>query len=86
MKKYRIEVAKTAERQLRRLEERDQLRILRALTSLSAEPHPPGCRKMSGHEDLYRIRVGLFRVIYQIDDDRIIITVLKLGHRKDIYR
>ncbi len=86
MKKYRVEVSRTAERQLRRLERADQIRLLRCIRNLSTEARPSGCRKLSGYENAFRIRVGMFRIIYEIDDDRIIITVLKLGNRKDIYR
>lgn len=83
---YRIEVSATAERQIRRLDRDDQLRVLRAVRDLAAEPRPRGCRKLRGYEDVFRIRVGLFRVLYSIEKERILIILLKVGHRKDIYR
>ncbi len=86
MAKYDIEVSATAERQLRRLPRRDQLRVLKAIIRLAEEPRPTGCRKLSGYTDVFRIRVGRYRVIYSVSDRRLVVIVLKLGHRKDIYR
>jgi mRNA interferase RelE/StbE len=86
MASYRIEVSATAEKQLRRLGRDDRIRVLRAVQALADEPRPPGCRKLQGYDDVYRIRIGTFRVLYSIDGRRIIITVLKVGHRRDVYR
>ena len=86
MSSYRVEVSATAERQLRKLSRPDQVRIVRAIQGLSSDPRPPGCRKLSGHDDVFRIRVGRYRVLYSIEDRRLIIIVLKVGDRKDVYR
>ncbi len=86
MASYRVEVSATAERQIRRLARRDQLRVLRAVRELSDEPHPRGCRKLRGYEDVFRLRVGTFRVLYSVESERILVIILKVGHRKDIYR
>jgi mRNA interferase RelE/StbE len=86
MASYRVEIAASAEKALARLPKDDMGRVVRAITGLATVPRPVGCRKLKGYEDVYRIRVGLYRVIYSIDDRRIIIVVLKLGHRKDAYR
>jgi len=86
MASYRVEITASAEKALARLPTADMARVVRAITALAALPRPAGCRKLRGHEDVYRIRVGLYRVIYSIDDRRIIVVVLKLGHRKDVYR
>jgi mRNA interferase RelE/StbE len=86
MAKYRIEVSATAERQIRKLRGDDRLRILRAIKQLAGEPHPPGCRKLRGYEDVFRIRVGFYRVLYSVEGRRLLIIILKLGQRKDIYR
>ena len=64
MARYRIEVSATAERQIRKLPAEDRLRVLRAIKQLAGQPHPSGCRKLRGYEDVYRIRVGFYRVIY----------------------
>jgi len=83
---YRIEVSSTAERQIRRLERDDQLRVLRAVRDLGTTPRPRGCRKLRGYDDVFRIRVGTFRVLYSVESDRILVIILKVGHRKEIYR
>jgi mRNA interferase RelE/StbE len=86
VRSYRIEVSATAEKQLRRLPVADQVRVVRAVQLLGTEPHPRGCRKLAGYEDVFRIRVGIYRVIYSVDDETIVVVVLKVGHRKDVYR
>ena len=86
MASYRIEVSATAEKQLGKLRQADRIRILRAVKGLAREPRPQGCRKLQGYDDVFRIRVGKFRVLYSIDGRRIIVTVLKVAHRKDVYR
>lgn len=86
MARYSLEVSATAERQIRRLQRSDQIRVLRAIQALAADPRPPGCRKLAGHEDVFRIRVGRYRVLYSVADGRLIVIVLKVGDRKDVYR
>lgn len=86
MASYRVEITASAEKALARLPKPDLARVVRTIKALAAVPRPAGCRKLKGHEDVYRIRVGLYRVIYSVDDRRIIVIVLKLGHRKDVYR
>ena len=86
MAKYRIEVSATAEKQIRKLNKADQIRVLRAIQNLAKEPRPPGTRKLRGYEDVYRIRVGTYRILYSIESGRLLIIVLKVGHRRDAYR
>jgi mRNA interferase RelE/StbE len=86
MATYRIEVSTTAERQLRKLPRADQIRVLRVIQALSRDPRPPGCRKLSGTGDVFRVRIGRYRVLYAIEDRRLVIIVLKVGDRKDVYR
>ena len=86
MTSYRIEVSATAERQLKKIRREDKVRILRAISLLANEPRPDGCKKMSGYDDIYRIRIGNYRVIYEIDGKRIIIVILKIGRRREVYR
>jgi mRNA interferase RelE/StbE len=86
MATYRIEVSATAERQLRKLPGTDQVRVIRVIQALSTEPRPPGCRKLAGHDDVFRVRIGRYRVLYSIEDRRLVIIVLKVGDRKDVYR
>lgn len=86
MPSYRIEVSATAERQIRKLGREDQIRVLRLIQHLAVDPRPPGYRKLSAHEDVFRVRVGRFRILYSIEDRRLVVIVLKVGDRKDVYR
>jgi mRNA interferase RelE/StbE len=84
MPRYRVEVSATAERQLRKLPRADQVRVVRTIQALSVDPRPPGSRKLAGHDDVFRVRVGRYRVLYAIEDRRLVIVVLKVGDRKDV--
>jgi len=86
MSEYRIDVSATAERQLRKLEPEVRARIVDAIKNLAPNPRPRGSRKLRGYEDVFRIRTGMFRIIYSIEDDRLLIIILKVGHRREIYR
>ena len=83
---YSVELRPSARRELLNLPRRDQIRLIRAMDALSDAPRPPGVKKLTGLDDLYRIRVGDYRVIYQIQDDRLVVLVVRIGHRKDVYR
>ena len=86
MASYRIEVSATAERQICKLPRAAQVRVVRAIRALSTDPRPPGCRRLSGYDDVLRVRIGRYRVLYSIEDRRLVILVLKVGDRKDVYR
>lgn len=86
MASYSVEVTRTAEKQLRRIAKRDRSRVLDAIEALGTKPRPEGARKLQGYEDIYRVRVGKYRIVYEVIDDRVVVIVLKVGHRKDIYR
>jgi mRNA interferase RelE/StbE len=86
MAKYRVQISATAERQLRRLPRDDQLRVVRAVLTLAQDPRPQGCRKLQGYDDVFRIRVGTYRVIYSVEGRQLRVIILKVGHRKDVYR
>jgi len=86
MARYRVEISGTAEKQLRKLGVRDRRVVVHALVGLGDDPHPPGSRKLSGYHDVFRIRVGVFRVLYSVEGRRLIVIILKIGHRKDVYR
>jgi mRNA interferase RelE/StbE len=83
---YRIQIAPRAVRQLRKLPTAVQERIARRIDRLAADPRPRGSIKLEGEDELYRIRVGVYRVIYQIRDDELVVVILRAGHRRDIYR
>ena len=86
MARFEIEISQTAEKQLKKLPEKDQLRLVRAMLMLSEERLPRGSRKLKGYDDVFRIRVGRYRVLYSISESRLVVLILKIGHRKDIYR
>jgi len=56
------------------------------MIALGDDPWPPGSRKLTGHEDVFRIRVGVYRIIYSVSGRTLVIVILKVGHRKDVYR
>ena len=82
---YEIQILRRAQRSLARLPEREYERVRDAIRILADEPRPPGCRKLTGR-DGWRIRIGQYRVIYEIDDAARIVTVLDIGHRREVYR
>jgi mRNA interferase RelE/StbE len=82
---YRIEMKPTARKALRDLSRDMVARIDAAILALAETPRPPGCVKMAGRE-AWRIRVGDYRVIYEIHDGILVVVVLELGHRRQIYR
>ncbi len=75
----------SAVRELETLPKKDRVRVVARIQKLSAEPRPPGSEKLSGHE-LYRLRQGDYRVVYSIEDADLIVLVVKIGHRKEVYR
>ena len=83
---YRVELMPRANRQLQKLPDNVQLRIIRALRRLEDDPRPPGVKHLTGAENLWRMRVGQYRILYEIHDDRLLVLVVRVGHRKDIYR
>lgn len=86
MKKYNVVVAQSAEKVLYQLPKEVIPRITLAMQSLADNPYPVGCRKMSGEENTFRIRVQNYRIVYEVHKKTITIIVLKIGHRKDVYR
>ncbi len=83
--KYTIFIERYAQKQIMKLDKKSIPVIKKSIAELADNPRPTGYKKLKG-EDAYRIRVGKYRVIYEIDDGRILITVVSVGHRKDIYK
>ena len=83
---YHVQFAPSAARSLAKLERSFQRRIARRLDALVYEPRPKGSEKLRGAAGRYRIRVGDYRIIYDIEDDELLILILRVGHRRDIYR
>jgi len=85
MAKYRIEVKKSAEKELRKIPKKELIKLISQIGSLADSPHPPGSKKLTNQEK-YRIRIGNYRVLYNVEDEILTIFVIKVGHRKEIYR
>jgi mRNA interferase RelE/StbE len=86
MTRYSVAISRTAERQLKRLPRADRERVARTVAKLAIDPRPAGARKLTGYEDVFRVRTGRYRVIYSVEDTSLVVLVLKIGHRKDVYR
>jgi len=85
MAEYKILLRRSVTKELDRIPKKDLKRIINCIKSLAHDPRPSGCEKLSGHER-YRIRQGNYRIVYSIQDKELTIWVVKIGHRRDIYR
>lgn len=87
MASYELLIKPSARRELDGIRDRDDREALVvAIAALAKNPRPVGCQKISGADHLLRIRVGVFRVIYEVIDRRLTVTVIRVGHRRDVYR
>lgn len=86
MGQHEIEISRTAEKQLRKFPRDVQERIVRRMLLLAEDPFPQGAKKLTGYDDVYRVRVGRYRILYSLSRRRLVIIILKVGQRKDIYR
>ena len=85
MASYRLLIKRSAAKELEGLPKKDRSRVATRLQELSDEPRPPGCEKLTGHE-LFRVRQGTYRILYEVQDQDRTVTVFKIGHRRDVYR
>ena len=83
---YRIEFKKSAAKALKKVPRRDRMRIRDKIDSLTDNLPDPNFTKLKGDNPFHRVRVGHYRIIYEIQNDVLVILVLKIGHRKDVYR
>jgi mRNA interferase RelE/StbE len=83
---YTIEVAPTAERQIKALPKSIRTQIGRRIDQLAADPRPHGVEKIAGEDNLYRVRSGDYRILYEINDQELLVLVVKIGDRKEVYR
>ncbi len=83
---YTIEFAPAAERQFIALPKPIQVTVLRRIEKLAATPRPHGIEKLKGMDDIYRLRSGNYRILYTIKDKNLIVLIIKIGDRKDVYR
>jgi mRNA interferase RelE/StbE len=86
VEKYKVSIKRSAVKEIEAIpQKKERQRIIRRIGQLASDPRPPGSRKLSGH-DKYRIRQGAYRIVYSIEDKELIVVVVKVGHRKDVYR
>ena len=83
---YDVQLERSAERDLKRLAPREFHRIVPDIEALASNPRPKGCRKLSGTDNDWRIRVGDYRIVYEIDDRAKAVRVMRVRHRSDVYR
>jgi mRNA interferase RelE/StbE len=84
--RYRVEIARRALKSLALLPRNDQQRIRAIIDLLAGEPRPPKCVALVGEANVYRVRAGDYRVVYEVHDDRLLVQVVRLGHRREVYR
>ncbi len=85
MASYELVFKKSVARDLRAFPNRDVKRIMQRIRLLADDPRPAGCEKLSGQER-YRVRQGVYRIVYEIEDDKLTVLIVKVGHRRDVYR
>jgi mRNA interferase RelE/StbE len=86
MDSYQIEWRRSTKKDLRKIPSKEILRVIAVVESLAINPFPPGSTKLSGSEQSYRIRVGDYRILYDVHSGFLVIEVIKVGHRKDVYK
>lgn len=85
MAQYKLIVRKSVSKDLSRIPKQDVQRILNAIQDLSQDPRPPQSKKLSG-EEKYRLRCGVYRILYEIEDEQLIVCIVRAKHRKDVYK
>jgi len=85
MGNFEVIFKRSVAKDLRQIPKKDVAKILKRIKALRAEPRPPGVEKLSGQEK-YRIRQGVYRILYEIRNNELIVVVVKIGHRRDVYR
>ena len=86
MEKYKVSIKRSAVKEIEAIpQKKERQRIIRRIGQLAEDPRPPGAKKLSGNNK-YRVRQGSYRIVYSIEDDELIVIVVKVGHRKDVYR
>ncbi|MBX7149064.1 type II toxin-antitoxin system RelE/ParE family toxin [bacterium] len=86
MEKYKIEFTRSAKKELGTLPTTDIKKILKQIENLATNPRGMGCEKLAGGDGKYRVRQGNYRIVYSIQDDILTVLVIKISHRKDVYR
>ena len=82
---YRVEFTTAAAKEVRKLDPQVRRRILTAIAGLEQDPRPAGVRKLAGFDDAWRVRIGDYRVLYEIVDEQVLVTVFRVAHRREVY-
>lgn len=83
---YKVVLEEPAQRQLRKLDRLTQTRLLRALQKLESNPRLETNKRLKGMESLYRMRVGNYRILYRIEDDKLLVLIVVIAHRREVYK
>lgn len=87
MERYKLQIKPSASKELDLVgSKKDRQRIVTRINSLPDDPRPSGCEKLEAEKDRYRVRQGNYRIVYSVDDQRRLVVVTKIGHRREIYR
>lgn len=86
MGSYRIEFTRSAEKDFRKIDRSKVAAIYREIERLETDPRPHGVKKLAGADRTYRIRIGDYRVVYEVEDEVLVVLVIRIAHRKDVYR
>ena len=87
MAKYRVLIKSSAAKEIEAVDQKkDRQRIVARIHALADDPRPVGCEKLTGEQDRYRVRIGRYRVVYSIGGAELLIVVVRVAHRKDVYR
>jgi len=86
MARYELRFKPSVAKDLRGIPKTDVRRILTRIKALCDDPRTPGCEKLAGGDELYRARQGTYRIVYAIHDEQIVVEVIRVGHRREVYR
>lgn len=86
MARYELRVKPSVAKDLRGVPKADVKRILSRMLALRDDPRAPGCEKLAGNNELYRVRQGVYRIVYSIRDEQVVVEGVKVGHRGEVYR
>ncbi len=85
MASYKVSIKPSAAKEIESLPKKDRIRVIKRIKDLSENPRPPGCEKLSG-DDKYRVRQGQYRIVYSISDEELVVLVVKVANRREVYR
>ena len=85
MGSYKILIKPSAVKEIEAIPQRDRQRVIARIQGLSGNPRPPGCEKLSG-QDKFRLRQGVYRILYSVNDNEPSLLIVKVGHRREVYR